>query len=85
MTESNLDIDVWIPQSSYFLLVDISRVPIKEKFMKGSGGKVVTKDIGFSYQLAHEAGVVMMPGSCYFGDHAKGRDRYVRIAFCKEK
>ena len=84
-SESDLDIDIWIPQSSFFLLFDISRVPIREKFMKDKEGKDVTKDIGFAYQLAEETGLVMMPGCCYFGDKTEGRDRYIRIAFCKER
>lgn len=85
LVDSDLDIDIWVPQSSFFLLFDISRVPIQEKFMRDREGKEVTKDIGFAYQLAEETGVVMMPGCCYFGDQTEGRDRYIRVAFCKEK
>ena len=83
LADSNLDIDVWIPQSTYFLMFDVSRVKIKEEFKKDKEGKERSQDIAFAYQLASEAGVVMMPGSCYFGDFTKGRDRYIRIAFCK--
>jgi hypothetical protein len=53
VVESDLDIDVWIPQSGYFLLIDISRVKLQEKYFKDGEGKPLTRDEAFVSWMAH--------------------------------
>lgn len=45
------DIDIWIPKGGYFILADISRVPIQEKYLVDEQGNKRTKDYAFAYQL----------------------------------
>lgn len=46
------DFDLWVPKGGYFVLADISRVPVKEKYLTDSQGKTRSRDYAFAYQLA---------------------------------
>lgn len=50
---SSFDFDVWVPKGSHFVLADISRIQVKEKYTVDSDGNKRTKDYAFAYQLAH--------------------------------
>lgn len=83
---SSLDIDLWIPKGGYFVLADISRVNVMEKYMVDEEGNKRTKDYAFAYQLANENKVVCIPISPFYGasDSHLG-EKYVRFAFCKDE
>ena len=51
---SKFDFDLWIPKGGYFILADISRIKVEEKYMKDEDGNPRTRDYAFCYQLAHE-------------------------------
>ncbi len=51
---SKFDFDLWIPKGGYFILADISRIKVSEKYMKDEDGNPRTRDYAFCYQLAHE-------------------------------
>lgn len=53
LLDSPFDIDLWIPKGGYFVLVDISRVEVMEKYMTDEEGNKRTKDYAFAYQLAY--------------------------------
>lgn len=80
------DIDIWIPKGGYFILADISRVPIQEKYLYDEEGNKRTKDYAFAYQLTMENKVVCIPVSPFYDvkDASLG-EKYVRFAFCKEE
>ena len=50
---SKFDFDIWIPKGGYFVLADISRIKIQDKYMQDENGNKRTKDWGFCYQLAN--------------------------------
>jgi aspartate/methionine/tyrosine aminotransferase len=60
------DFDLWIPKGGYFVLADISRVNVMEKYMKDDEGNPRTKDYAFCIQLAYENGVVAIPCSPFY-------------------
>lgn len=53
LLNSSFDFDLWIPKGGYFILADISRVNVMEKYMIDEHGHPRTKDYAFAYQLAH--------------------------------
>ncbi len=66
LLECPLDIDIWIPKGGYFVLADISRVEVKEKYMVDDDGNKRTKDYAFAYHFAHENKVVCIPVSPFY-------------------
>lgn len=60
------DLELWIPKGGYFIITDISRVKVDEKYMKDAEGNARTKDIAFVMQLAYEVGVIAIPCSPFF-------------------
>jgi len=83
---SNFDWALWVPKGSTFVLADISKIEIKEKYMYDEDGKKRSRDYAFAYQLAYENKVVCTPMSPFYDskDIALG-ERYVRFAFCLEE
>jgi hypothetical protein len=47
------DFDLWIPKGGNFVLADISRIEVMEKYKKDENGNVRTKDYAFCTQLAY--------------------------------
>ena len=81
---SKFDMDLWIPKGGYFILADISRVDVAEKYMKDEDGNARTKDWAFCFQLATEEKVVGIPCSPFYSkEDAELGSKYVRFAFCK--
>ena len=81
---SKFDFDMWIPKGGYFVMADISKAEIQEKYMKDEQGNPRTKDYAFCIQMAYEEGVVAIPCSPFYSkeDSYLG-EKYVRFAFCK--
>ncbi len=81
---SSFDFDLWVPKGSHFVLADISRIEVKEKFKVDENGNKRSKDYAFAFQLARENGVICIPCSPFYdiSNLAEG-ERYVRFAFCK--
>ena len=63
---SKFEFDLWIPKGGYFVMADISRVEVQEKYMKDEEGKPRTKDYAFCVQMAYEEGVVAIPCSPFY-------------------
>lgn len=83
---SKFDFDLWVPKGGYFVIADISRVQVAEKYFTNESGKKVTKDFAFCFQLAHEEGVVAIPCSPFYAEKdAHLGEKYVRFAFCKDE
>jgi len=60
------DFTLWIPKGGYFVLVDISKVDVLEKYLVDENGQKRTKDYAFAYQLAYEHKVVCIPVSPFY-------------------
>lgn len=63
---SKFDFDLWIPKGGYFVIADISRVKVDEKYFTDDDGNPRTKDYAFSIKLAYEEGVVAVPCSPFY-------------------
>ena len=63
---SKFDFNIWIPKGGYFVMADISKTEIKEKYMRDEEGNPRTKDYAFCIQLAYEEGVVAIPCSPFY-------------------
>lgn len=84
MIGSKFDFDLWIPKGGYFILADISRIKVAEKYMKDEDGNPRTRDYAFCYQLAHEEGVVGIPCTPFYSkEDTNLGETYIRFAFCK--
>lgn len=80
------DFDLWIPKGGYFIMCDISKVEVMEKYYTDEQGNRRTKDYAFAYQLAYENRVVCIPCSTFYGQENQHLGaRYVRFAFCKDE
>jgi aspartate/methionine/tyrosine aminotransferase len=76
---------LWIPKGGYFVLADISKVQVNEKYLYDEHGQKRTKDFAFAYQLAYENKVVCIPLSPFYaGNESHLGERYVRFACCKD-
>ena len=86
LIKSKFDFDIWIPKGGYFIIADISRINVDEKYMVDENGNKRTKDYAFCVKLAHEEKVVAIPCSPFYDqkDAALGA-KYVRFAFCKDE
>ncbi len=83
---SKFDFDLWIPKGGYFILADISRVQVQEKYLTDEQGNKRTKDYAFCVQLAYEEGVVAIPCSPFYSkEDSHLGERYIRFAFCKDE
>jgi kynurenine--oxoglutarate transaminase/cysteine-S-conjugate beta-lyase/glutamine--phenylpyruvate transaminase/kynurenine aminotransferase len=52
LLNTSFDFDLWVPKGGYFVVADISRIPVKEKYLTDSQGKARSRDYAFAYQLA---------------------------------
>lgn len=76
---------MWIPKGGYFILCDISKVDVMEKYLIDEQGNRRTKDYAFAYQLAYEHKVVCIPCSPFYDKINEDLgSKYVRFAFCKD-
>ena len=66
LLKCKFDMDFWVPKGGYFIMADISRVEVDEKYFKDEQGNPRTKDWAFAYQLAHENKVVCIPCSPFY-------------------
>jgi N-succinyldiaminopimelate aminotransferase len=66
-----LDMDVYVPQSTYFVTTDVSRYGYAD-------------GMEFCLALPERAGVVAIPSQFFYDDVEEGRHK-VRWAFCKEQ
>lgn len=85
MLESPFDIGLWIPKGGIFILVDISKVEVMEKYGYDEEGRKRTKDYAFAFQLAKENGIACIPMSPFYSqkDLHLG-EKYIRLAYCKD-
>ncbi len=65
-----LDMDVYVPEGTYFVTSDVSRLGYQD-------------GLEFCLALPGRAGVVAIPSQMFYDDHTEGRHK-VRWAFCKE-
>lgn len=76
----------WIPKGSNFIIVDISRCKVKEKYLFDSEGVKRTHDYAFALQLLYENGVSVIPCSSFYdANNEADREKYVRLTFCKDE
>lgn len=60
--------NIWIPDGGFFLLADISRVNVDEKYYTNPNtGEKLSKDFAACIWLAKERGVVAIPCSVFYG------------------
>ena len=86
LIKSKYDFNLWIPKGGYFIMADISKCEIQEKYLKDEEGNERTRDYAFSVQLAYEDGVVAIPCSPFYSlEEKKIGEKYVRFAFCKDE
>ena len=84
LLESSFDLNLWVPQSGYFIITDASQVAVREKYLTdATTGLALPKDFALAHQIAYENGVISIPCSDFFGQSNKN-DSYVRFAFCKD-
>jgi len=67
---SGLDVDVFVPEATYFVTTDVRRYGYPDA-------------MAFCLALPEKAGVVAIPSQVFYDDHSEGR-HMVRWAFCKE-
>jgi N-succinyldiaminopimelate aminotransferase len=67
---AELDMDVYLPEGTYFVTSDVSRLGFRD-------------GLEFCLALPERAGVVAIPSQMFYDDYAEGRHK-VRWAFCKE-
>ena len=83
LLKSKYDIDLWVPQGGYFILGDISKVVVMEKYMQDKEGKPLTEDWAFAFQTAYEDHVTCIPCTPFYApEHAELGKNFVRFAFC---
>ena len=66
-----LDVDVYVPQGTYFVTTDVRRYGYRD-------------GLEFCHALPEKAGVVAIPSQAFYDDVEEGRHK-VRWAFCKER
>ena len=85
LLNSKYQFDLWVPKGGYFVICDISKVEVMEKYYTDDNGNRRTKDYAFAYQLANEHRVVCIPCSPFYGKESESLGaQYVRFAFCKD-
>lgn len=53
LVQCKYDIDLWVPKGGYFILADISRVKVQEKYLLDEHGRTRTKDYAMAVQMAY--------------------------------
>ena len=53
LLKCKFELDFWVPKGGYFIMADISKVEVKEQYLRDEEGNPRTKDYAFAYQLAH--------------------------------
>lgn len=82
---SKFDLDLWVPKGSNFVIVDISRCIVNEKYLKDENGNKRARDYAFALQLLYEEGVSIIPCSPFYDEENKAdREKYIRVTFCKD-
>ncbi|CAG8628641.1 6071_t:CDS:2 [Ambispora leptoticha] len=81
---ADLGLPYTIPQGSYFLLVNISKIRVPENYQFPDIIQKRPKDFKVCYWMAKEIGVVAIPTSEFYSseNHHLG-ENYARFAFCK--
>ncbi|CAE6435799.1 unnamed protein product [Rhizoctonia solani] len=75
-----------VPEGSYFVLVDISKVKIPDDYPYPSSLDGRGKDFKASWFIAQELGVSTIPVSeFYCEEHREIGESYIRFAFCKDE
>lgn len=85
LISSKFDLDFWIPKGSNFIIADISRCHVNEKYLTDEQGNKRTKDYAFSLQLLYEEGVSVIPCSPFYDENNPDKEKYIRLTFCKDK
>ncbi|CAR29942.1 hypothetical protein ZYGR_0AD06330 [Zygosaccharomyces rouxii] len=74
-----------IPEGTYFILVDFSKVNVPEDYPYPEELLDKGKDFRISYWLINELGVVAIPPTeFYIKEHEKGAENLLRFAVCKD-
>ncbi|RIB22817.1 aminotransferase [Gigaspora rosea] len=81
---SDIGLPFTIPQSSYYILANSSKIRIPLNYQYPPEIQFQTKDYKFCYWMTKEIGVVAIPVSEFYSEENKwlGQE-YVRFAFCK--
>lgn len=83
--ESPLDITCYVPKGGYFMVLDVSRVKVDEKYYldEETGKKVEHDEAVANYFFENGLGLISM-GMFYIEDQ-KSPKKYLRIAISKSK
>lgn len=74
-----------VPEGTYFILVDFSKVNVPEDYPYPEELLDKGKDFRISYWLINELGVVAIPPTeFYIKEHEKGAENLLRFAVCKD-
>ncbi|KRW98636.1 Pyridoxal phosphate-dependent transferase [Pseudocohnilembus persalinus] len=88
LIEGYQDFNIWIPQGGYFILCDISKIQVPEKYYTNPlfSDYDISKDLAFSFYQANETKVLPIPCSIFYQkEHKEEGQNFVRYAICKEK
>jgi aspartate/methionine/tyrosine aminotransferase len=67
LINSRFDLKIWIPKGGYFIMTDISKLTVDEKYFIDEKNKERrTKDMAFCIMMARELGVVAIPCSSFY-------------------
>jgi len=85
----NIDIDLFCPEGSYFIIADISKHnPETKHFLvedENDKSLIYHKDFKFLLNLCHDYKVVAIPCSPFYTEeHKHIGENFIRFAFCKE-
>lgn len=74
-----------IPEGTYFILVDFSKVKIPQSYSFPEELQAKGKDFRISHWLINELGVVAIPPTeFYIKEHEKAAENLLRFAVCKD-
>src|ERR1700676_4036340 len=71
---------VYKPRGAYYIMTDISRFTIPQKFLSAAE----SADVSFARYLVEEIGIACVPGSSFYNDAQDGASQ-VRFTFCKKE
>jgi kynurenine--oxoglutarate transaminase/cysteine-S-conjugate beta-lyase/glutamine--phenylpyruvate transaminase/kynurenine aminotransferase len=63
---SRYNFHIWIPESGYFVLTDISKIDIEDKYLRDEQGISQLRDFAFCLKVVDEAKVVGIPCSVFY-------------------
>ena len=66
LIECKYDFDLWIPKGGYFIIADIQKIPVSEKYLYDEDGNKRSKDYALCIEMAYEKGVVAIPCSPFY-------------------